>query len=884
MNYELYINGKKADLSANTTFALSYQYTDLSNAFKYTDTFSKSVTLPLTNNNKSIFGIIDRIDRATPTSATTEEAERVFVDSANAWRILSLTGNNVIQEDTSYRDIYRNNDIETNRHHSDYFALRGVNSSFEIYFISPSQRKSPKNKRLRVSFILVGDVKYDKLNQNLIYSDAEKTNVNTSASTNYIVGFINIYNSRGTLVKSYNPTVQINEKGTYSKRTTWEIPVQSGFPSCTCSVGLIEKQNNTLFTGVPHFNILDGRIELLPDDSHGIGLNYDVTKESEFILYANRTEVMRGTVCVEDITSDGVGISLSGSLSYLAKACGDMTVADLYNEWSGGVQWLLNPFKEDLQASYKIDSTSSTITKIANRNTSASSTIGDFDKNVTAYAIYPTGRPTTCRDYQIPIINIKELFLRMFNIIGIDSVNSNVNYWNSDYYIMLDTLANVISNDARYSAVSQTSSFAVGCYGTNGTTIIRAVSKTKQQFISLPVGFYKTVTISVQISKTATTTGVYPQGSIVINTPGQTAVTINLTSTSVASVTYERVIITNSSKQTATFTLNNEGSVASSYSLLNTYNYTVIVTGEKLKTIADNDVYNLCGSNIKLKDLFFNYFKTARHRIYIDGSNDVKVATIESPSSYFAKAEIVDIPFTLQSFSYTSAKYKNIIFQTTQADSSIKEKTVAKSDYPFGSVKIEVGKNGSDLSYTVPLEVGVVGKIQVFNELYYSSTSQFWVTQELQNKDNKVKYNVGSVIELNGTKDVSRFALDSDNCYIQDCDYTSAYVPITKTVFGEPPLYFDDGTLSRNIRSNGTIYSRHWKNFINTCFNGSAKVIKGKAIITPLQWFKLQTVPLFFYYDNNLLFLNKVSDYDFNNWRSGTSVECILVNKTTDLI
>ena len=882
MNYELYINGKKADLSVNTNFALSYQYTDLSNVFKYTDTFSKSVTLPLTNNNKTIFGIIDRIDRATPTSATTEEVERVFVDNTNEWRIMG--DNTAINTGTQSRSMLKDWH-GTTPHKSDLFTLSGVgNNSTELYFFSPSKRLSLKNKRLRVSFILMGFYNYSLLNQNLIYRDEEKTNVNTTDSTNFLVGFIDIYNSSGTRVKSYNPTVQINPKSTYSMRTTWEIPIQSYYPNCTCSMGLLEKQDNTLFTGTPYFALLDGRIELLPDDRKDIGVNYDVTKANEFILYANSTEAMRGTVCVEDITSDGVSISLSGSLSYLAKACGDKTVADLYNDWGGGVKWLLNPFKEDLQASWKNEQTSSNIKKIADRNTSASGTIGDFDKNVTAYAIYPTGRPTTCRDYQIPIINIKELFLRMFNILGVDSVNSNVNYWNSDYYVMLDTLANVISSDERYSAKSQTSYFAVGCYGKTGTTTSLSVAKTKQQFLSLPVGFYKTVTISVQISKTATTSGVYPQGSIVINTPGQTALTVNLTSTSVASVTYERVIITDSSKQTSTFTVNNEGSASLNSSLLNTYNYTVIVTGEKLNTIADNDIYKLCGSNIKLKDLFFNYFKTARHRIYIDGSSDVKVATIEAPSGYFGKAEIVDIPFTLQSFSYTSVKYKNIVFQTTQADSSIKEKTVAKSGNPFGSVKIAVGGNGSDLSYTVPLEVGVVGKIQVFNELYYSESSPFWTTQELQNKDNKVKYNVGSVVELNASKDVRRFYLDNDNCYVQDGDYVTAYIPITKTVFGEPALYFDDGTLSRNIRSKGTIYSTYWKNFINTCFNGSAKVVKGKAIITPLQWFKLQTVPLFFYYDNNLLFLNKVSDYDFNTWRSGTSVECILVNKTTDLI
>jgi hypothetical protein len=64
-NIELYIGGQRVDLNDNSFILFNYTLEDLSNPTAVKNSFSKSITLPGTSNNNSLFGHMYRVDRIT---------------------------------------------------------------------------------------------------------------------------------------------------------------------------------------------------------------------------------------------------------------------------------------------------------------------------------------------------------------------------------------------------------------------------------------------------------------------------------------------------------------------------------------------------------------------------------------------------------------------------------------------------------------------------------------------------------------------------------------------------------------------------------------------------------------------------------------------------
>ena len=312
------------------------------------------------------------------------------------------------------------------------------------------------------------------------------------------------------------------------------------------------------------------------------------------------------------------------------------------------------------------------------------------------------------------------------------------------------------------------------------------------------------------------------------------------------------------------------------------YPYNFESSSSKVRARKSNNNYSIwkyytsiTGQTVYVKDILLNYFKTYRCKL-IYSNNTLQVF---SPSDYFNGANVYNIPFTLESFEYIACKYKTITFKTKKANSKMQE--IYNNDYdtlPYGSCLINVGSNGTALTYEVPMEMC---HFALYN--YINCDGNVGTGMAIENKSNKAVYNKGSFFYATESTGTVTGYVPSWGGYsggsLEQIGYGT-----NQTIFSEPKAYFDDGTLKTHIEANGTIYTNRWKNLIDTLFNGSSKIIKGKAIISPFIWNKLKVAPVFFRYDNNLLFLNKISDYDINKWQKGTSVECFLVNKIEDMI
>ena len=64
-NIKLYINGIEADLTEDISLPITYVQEDLTNPTIVKNSFSKTVTLPGTKTNNSIFGQFYKLDRFT---------------------------------------------------------------------------------------------------------------------------------------------------------------------------------------------------------------------------------------------------------------------------------------------------------------------------------------------------------------------------------------------------------------------------------------------------------------------------------------------------------------------------------------------------------------------------------------------------------------------------------------------------------------------------------------------------------------------------------------------------------------------------------------------------------------------------------------------------
>lgn len=691
MIYELYINGVQADLNGNTSIPLTWQYIDITNVFKYSDTFSKTITLPLTTKNKEIFGLINRIDRAS------------------------------------------------------------------------------------------------------------------------------------SLV------------------------------------------------------------------NQGLGVQFAPQKTNSFILYAYGTELLSGTITVDDIKEKEISIILSGVLSLISKALDEVTVGDLFANQSPN--FLFNPFREGLNSSVVIWNDTY---KLSEANPILSQGIGSYDDLANTYATYTHKWETTYGQppmtwypfqKQIPLVLVSDFIKAVINKIQAsiiqkedDPITVEYDTWGAPNTtgILLNQPSSYDYKQQNYRGVNSLSIYhmSVGGY------------YVPSKYISLYAPFTARGVIS-QVTPIVSDETIYkknpPQGTmtfyVAYNDGTNDRTEVNLSTFLNSSYTFYKA----DGKKSITLV----GVILNITNEVPQMIQNASVTYQFLtRSYAGFDflsINKIAGQGVNAKELFFNYFKMARFNISRKGNT----IQIKKPKNYFNNAAIENIPFEMDDFYYPAAKYKRVFFKTKQTDSSFKEQSDAiDADIPWASKIVEVGANGADLTYNVPIEIPIVGYTSVFN----TQPQNVNLLQEskllIQSKDNKAKYTAGSMVDVSYVSNERIiFCVGDDNCY--DNNYNNSipgYDAYNRYVFSEPNIYFDR-ELKTRIQQNGTIYSLYWQNFISTMFNGSAKIIKGRAVINPFIWFKLQQgTPVFFYYESNLLFLNKVSDYDLNIWQKGTSVECFLVNKITDLV